>query len=193
MSPYPPRRGRPPRGGRPATPAPTEPILDIVPDGPFVALDFETSHAKRDSACAVALVRVEGDRMVARVHRLIRPPRRAFMFTRIHGIRWADVQDEPPFAEVWPELTHLVEGVSFIAAHNAGFDRSVLRACAEGADLAMPAAPFVDTVRVARRTWGLKRANLPACCDFLGIELNHHQALSDAEACARIVIAARRA
>jgi DNA polymerase III subunit epsilon len=193
MSLSPPRRGRPPRGGRPATPAPTEPILDIVPDGPFVALDFETSHAKRDSACAVALVRVEGDRVVARVHRLIQPPKRAFMFTRIHGIRWQDVADEPPFAEVWPELTHLIEGVAFIAAHNASFDRSVLRACLERAALPMPRPPFLCTVRVARRTWRLKRANLPACCDFLGIELDHHQALSDAEACARIVIAARRA
>jgi DNA polymerase III epsilon subunit-like protein len=30
----------------------------------FVALDFETANRSRSSACAVALVRVEGDRIV---------------------------------------------------------------------------------------------------------------------------------
>ena len=35
----------------------------------------------KDSACALALVRVEDGRIVARDHRLIRPPRRDFEFT----------------------------------------------------------------------------------------------------------------
>ena len=44
----------------------------------FVAIDFETADYQRDSACAVALVRVESGKIVAREHRLIRPPRRTF-------------------------------------------------------------------------------------------------------------------
>jgi DNA polymerase-3 subunit epsilon len=31
---------------------------------------------------------------------------------------------------------------------------------------------------------------LPDVCRYLGIQLNHHNALSDAEACAQIVISA---
>jgi DNA polymerase-3 subunit epsilon len=45
-------------------------------------------------------------------------------------------------------------------------------------------------VRLARTTWALHPANLPTVCRRLGIDLLHHDAGSDAEACARIVIAA---
>lgn len=45
-------------------------------------------------------------------------------------------------------------------------------------------------MKLARRTWGLRPAKLPDVCRHLGIGLRHHDALSDAEACARIVLAA---
>ena len=71
----------------------------------------------------------------------------------------------------------------------------MLAACCAAAGVAPPELDFHCTVQLARRVWrprGLKRANLPTVCDFLGISLNHHDPASDAEACARIVIAARR-
>jgi DNA polymerase-3 subunit epsilon len=162
-----------------------------LPD--FVALDFETADYSRDSACAVALVRVSGGEIVRRAHRLIRPPRQRFVFTHLHGISWADVAGEPAFGEVWPELQEVLAGARFIAAHYAPFDRSVLRACCAAAGLAMPAQPFLCTVQLARRTWKLRRANLPAVCEHLDLALRHHRADSDAEACARIVLAAASA
>ena len=55
---------------------------------------------------------------------------------------------------------------------------------------AVPEVPFVCTVQVARKKWGLKPNDLASVCRRLGIGLIHHNALSDAEACARIVIAA---
>jgi DNA polymerase III subunit epsilon len=159
----------------------------------FVAIDFETADPSPDSACAVALVRVEGWEVVAKTARLIRPPRQWMYFTHIHGIEWEHVAGEPSFAEVWPELVHLLDGADHLVAHNAPFDRNVLRACCAAARLDMPPLPFICTVQVARRTWNLRPANLPAVCRFLNIPLNHHDALSDAEAAARIVIAARSA
>jgi len=159
----------------------------------FTAIDFETADHGRDSACAVALVRVEAGRIARAESRLIRPPRRRMVFTSIHGITWADVADAPVFGELWPRLADLLEGSSFIAAHNAPFDRGVLSACCAAAGLTPPPQPFLCTVRLARRTWGLRRANLPAVCAHLGIDLEHHRAESDAEACARIVLAAAEA
>jgi DNA polymerase III subunit epsilon len=166
-------------------------LLVHPPEGPFVAIDFETADNGRDSACAVALVRVEGDTVVERAYTLIRPPRRNMLFTWVHGLTWDDVADAPSFAEVWPRLSPLLEGASFLAAHNAGFDRSVLRACSEHAELPLPEAPFLDTVRLARHAWQLPKNNLPTVAAHLGLPLDHHNALSDAEACAGIVIAAR--
>lgn len=156
----------------------------------FVALDFETADQGRDSACSIALVRVEGSAIVRREHHLIRPPRRTFLFTSIHGISWSQVADAPSFAELWPQLAVCLDGAQFIAAHNASFDAGVLRACCEQAGLRPPAQPFVCTVQVARQAWNLRPTKLPDVCRHLGLPLQHHDALSDAEACAGIVLAA---
>lgn len=163
--------------------------------GAFVAIDFETADHGRDSACAVAMVRVEGDRIVLRETRLIRPPRRRFVFSYIHGIRWSDVEGEPSFQELWPGLEPILEGADFLVAHNAGFDRSVLRACCAVAGLALPATPFKCSATLSRRVWGaeLSSVRLPVVCERLSIPLRHHDPASDAEACARIVLAAREA
>ncbi|MCT0206562.1 3'-5' exonuclease [Synechococcus sp. CS-1332] len=156
----------------------------------FVALDFETADQGRDSACSIALVRVEEGSIVHREHRLIRPPRRTFLFTSIHGISWSQVAQAPTFAELWPELASCLDGARFIAAHNASFDAGVMRACCDQAGLRPPSQPFVCTVQVARKAWNLRPTKLPDVCRHLGLALQHHDALSDAEACANIVLAA---
>jgi DNA polymerase-3 subunit epsilon len=159
----------------------------------FVALDFETADNGRESACAVGLIRVEDNQIVQRTHYLIRPPRSAFRFTYIHGIRWQDVADQPTFGELWASIHPILVGASFLAAHNAIFDRGVLYACCDAYGIPRPSHPFVCTVQLARKTWNLYPTKLPHVCEYLGIALRHHQALSDAEACARIVIAANQA
>ncbi|MFQ5669048.1 MAG: 3'-5' exonuclease [Acidobacteriota bacterium] len=158
----------------------------------FVAIDFETADHQPDSACAVGMVRVVDGAITAREHRLIRPPRRNFVFTYIHGIRWEDVEAEPEFARVWPPLSGLLEGTDFLAAHNAPFDRGVLRACCAMAGIDAPRLPWTCTVRLARRALGIYPTTLDRVCRCLGIPLRHHEALSDAEACARIVLRARQ-
>jgi len=157
----------------------------------FVAIDFETADYGADSACAVGLVRVEGWTVVAREARLIRPPRRYIRFTYIHGITWSHVEDAPIFADVWPQLRGMVDGADYVVAHNAGFDRGVLQTCCRLARLDVPRLPFVCSMREARRKWGIRPTTLPDVCRHLGLSLKHHDALSDAEAAARIMIAAR--
>src|SRR5262245_8806410 len=163
-----------------------------IPNGPFVAIDFETADRGSDSACAVGLSRVEGMEIVARKVMLLRPPRPYFVFTYIHGITWRDVKDSPTFADAWPELSRFLEGIDFLAAHNASFDRRVLETCCFRAGLAVPGTPFLCTLQVSRRTWRLPSNKLPDVCSHLGVSLKHHDAGSDADACAQIVIAAKR-
>jgi DNA polymerase III subunit epsilon len=156
----------------------------------FAAIDFETADYGRDSACAVAVVRVEGLAIVERAYYYIRPPGRQFVFSYLHGISWSDVVDAPTFHQLWPSLQKKLAGVEFLAAHNASFDRSVLRTCCEGARLSTPSHSFQCTVRLARTVWNIYPTKLPDVCRHLCIPLHHHYAGSDAEACARIVIAA---
>lgn len=169
----------------------------------FVAIDFETADQGRDSACSVGLVRVENGSVVKKVVQLIRPPRidagdlfsppaETFMFTHIHGIKPSQVADQPTFKEAWPRLSPLLEGAHFLAAHNAPFDSGVLEACCAAAKLPKPPHRFVCTVRLARSTWNVYPTKLSDVCRHLAIDLNHHEALSDAHACAQIVIAAQK-
>lgn len=158
----------------------------------FVALDFETADYGQDSACSIALIRVENQAIVRREHRLIRAPRPRFVFSYLHGITWDMVIHEPSFGEVWLDLASTIQGTRFIAAHNASFDANVMRACCRAAGIEPPDQPFLCTVKLARKVWGIRPTKLPNVCDHLGLPLNHHDALSDAEACANIVLAAIR-
>ena len=157
----------------------------------FAAIDFETADYGADSACAVAIVRCEGGKIVRRERRLLKPPRRQFAFTAIHGISWEDVREAPTFDEAWPELEGVLDGIDFLAAHNASFDRRVLAACCGAAGRASPGHRWVCTVRLSRKLWKLSSHALPSVARHLGLSLKHHEPLSDAEACAGIVLAAK--
>lgn len=158
----------------------------------FAAIDFETADCGRDSACALGIVRVRRGRIQARKAMLLRPPRRGFVFTYLHGISWGMVKDRPSLAEAWPRIAPWLDGVGFVAAHNAPFDRGVLAASLGRAGIAAPDLAFLCTVRLARRVLGIRPARLDNVCARLGIPLLHHDAASDAEASARIVMHAQR-
>ena len=159
----------------------------------FVAIDFETATARRDSACAVGLAAGCGGRVVHSRTYLIRPPSRRFTFTDVHGLRWEHVRDAPTFAELWPALRGWIDAAAFVAAHNAAFDRSVLHACCVRYGLRPPRAQFTCTVQLARLQWGIRPTKLPDVCRRLDIPLRHHDPGADAVACARIVLAAEAA
>lgn len=167
-------------------------MAGVVPnDGSrFVALDFETADGGRDSACAIGLVTVDNGIVADREELLIRPPRRAFTLSHIHDITWRDVRDAPTFAELWPRIAERISGAEYLAAHNAAFDSSVLRACCRASGISPPHIGFLCTLQLAKAAWSLSRAALPEVCFHLGVPLDHHHAASDAEACARIVLAA---
>jgi DNA polymerase-3 subunit epsilon len=165
-------------------------LLRTDPSVPFVAIDFEIADYDRDSACAVALVRVEKQQIVARQAALIRPPRREFLFSPVHGITWEDVADQPTFGECWPKLAELLKGARFLAAHYVPFDQSVLETCCARAGLTKPDLPFLCTVWLARRIWNVRPTTLPNVCAQLNIPLAHNGPACEAEACAQIVLAA---
>lgn len=156
----------------------------------FVAIDFETASYNSFSACAVAIVTMEEHVVIDRFYTLIQPPNNYYIekFCQLHGIYPSDTLNAPTFEDVAGDiLTRLQDEV--IVAHNEGFDRQVLKAALAYYDLS--ASPLrLDkkwecTVKLYRKK-GLKRANLKACCEHFNIPLNHHNALSDAEACATL-------
>lgn len=156
----------------------------------FASIDFETANYRSDSACAIGIVVVSGGRIIDRANFLIRPPTKDFVFSYIHGLTWRQVCNAPTFGELWPELRRRLEPVRFLAAHNAHFDRNVLVACCGRYKLTVVPHPFECTMRITREVWSIYPTRLPDVCRRLRIPLQHHEAGSDAEACARIVLAA---
>ena len=158
----------------------------------FAAIDFETANGQRTSVCSVGVVVVRGGRPSESIYRLIRPyPNYYSAFTTaIHGLTRSDTENAPSFPDVWGEIAPRIEGLPLVA-HNSPFDEGCLRAVFELYGMPYPGYRFYCTCRASRRTFGSSLPNhqlhtVSAACGF---DLaNHHHALADAEACARIAL-----
>ena len=158
----------------------------------FTAIDFETANRRPDSACQLAAVRVRDGQIVNSAKWMIRPE--PFFFARgnisIHGIHPQDVQDEPTFGDLWPEVQETF-GSDCLVAHNASFDIGVLLACLTRHNQPAPELHYTCTRAIAKKTWpNRRRYGLKPLSDWLGIRFQHHDALEDSIACAKILIAA---
>lgn len=158
----------------------------------FIAIDFETATSQRYSACAVGIVRVEEGEMIEEFYTLIRPPENLYypFNISIHGIYPEHTRNAPSFPEIYPRLRSLLQGRR-IVAHNEAFDRGVLQAVMlyyglDYQELALE-EKWECTVKIYRKK-GYPHADLATCCRRNEIELDHHQALSDARACAQLYL-----
>jgi len=152
----------------------------------FTAIDFETAVGKRNSACAVAIVTVEDGIIVDEFYTLIQPPDNEYFYRNIdiHGITPKDTANKPFFNELYTEIKKRLEGKT-IVAHNESFDRSVLRKTMEHYGLDYAELNLADKWECTYRIHG---ASLDVCCNQHGIPLKHHEALSDARACAALYL-----
>lgn len=161
----------------------------------FVAIDFETANRYKNSAISLAAVTVENGEISREMQSLIRPPFIKFDedFIDIHGIHPEQVKDQPTFAELWPDIYENYLKDRIVIAHNAAFDIGVLRSTLTWYHLPWPELQYACTVKLSRRVWpNLFNHRLNTVGNYLGITFNHHQALDDAETCAKIAIAAAR-
>lgn len=151
----------------------------------FVAIDFETARAARHTPCAVGLVKVVKGVIVQRFYSIIRPPDNLYDIhnVAVHGINSEHSDAAPEFPQVYKHLKEFING-AHVVCHNAAFDLEVLYQSMEFHQISQDDLIFdySDTLTL------YDRKPLHECCAICGIELNHHDALSDAEACARIFL-----
>ncbi len=156
----------------------------------WVAIDFETATREANSACALGLAVVSDGRVERTESWLIQPPFNEYEYRNmlVHGITAEDTALAPDFAEVWWEIAPILAQGPLLA-HNAPFDIRVLRALIASHELMAPAYEYVCTVSLARRAFPeLRRHTLDVMCDHCGIALMHHDAASDAAACANLAL-----
>ena len=155
------------------------------------AIDFETANSSPASVCAVGLSVLEDGMIEPVLETLIRPEKNVSAFyygnIRIHGIRPQDVVHAPDFARVYRQMKPHLED-SLIVAHNARFDMGCLKASCLNCGIPVPSLRYFDTVELGRNVFpGLEHHRLNDLCEYLDIELEHHQAGSDAYGCLMIV------
>jgi DNA polymerase III subunit epsilon len=159
----------------------------------FLVIDTETNGLAGD-ACEmteVGAVLVGGgelhDRWDSLVH-TVSPLRRGVQ--RLTGITQAMVDGAPELDTVLPRLQERLRG-RVMVAHNAAFDRRVLRQAFDRIGLEWPDPPVLCTAALARTMLPLqRRRGLRAVADALGIDVDVvHRALADAETCARVLCA----
>ena len=158
----------------------------------FTAIDFETANDSRASACAVGIVRVRGGVVVESFETLLRPRevRVNWRNQAVHGIAEERLHDAPTLADVWPQLLPYLHRQA-VVAHNSAFDVSVLEYSCRDFGVPIPAFHCLCSVKLARVAWPqLERHKLDHVAAHFGIPLNHHDALSDARACAEITVRA---
>ncbi len=155
----------------------------------FIAIDFETANANRSSACSLGLVEVR-EGMIISEHVWLIDPEQAFDYRniQIHGITPAMVSGQPTFHELWPTLEPLLQGKQ-IVAHNASFDMSVLRYCLDKSLIDYPSFQYYCTYLLSKKLLqDMPSFKLNVIADYYDIPLNHHEALDDARACAKILL-----
>jgi DNA polymerase-3 subunit epsilon len=148
----------------------------------FTAIDFETAQGYRWSICQVGLVRVENGVITETFNQLVQPPDNHYWsrFTDIHGIDASQTRNAPTFDQVWPHMMPYIKG-QHVVAHNAAFDMNCLQQTLSYYSLSTP-------VFQKHCTYRLYGKNLKSLCQLYQIQLNHHDALSDAIACAKLFL-----
>ena len=160
----------------------------------FVAIDFET--AVKHHVCAVGIVTVEAGVVVEKFSTLIQPPGNEYNWycMQVHGITPAETEGAQAFIHVYPEIKKRLQH-RLVVAHNEAFDRSVLQKSMLDNGLDYAELNLADawecTMRYCRASGKYPSGKSDDCCAVEGIELNHHEALSDAHACAHLYMRVR--
>jgi DNA polymerase III subunit epsilon len=158
----------------------------------FTAIDFETANGSPASPCAVGLVRIRDSKIVDSLELLFQPPEPNNWFSeaniRVHGITPEMIDSAAEFPTALERMLGFIES-DLLVAHNASFDMAVLAASANAISRELPEIFYGCSLKIARKTYNLDSYRLNAVAYAVGHEeFEHHNALADSEACARIVI-----
>ncbi|MGI5213445.1 exonuclease domain-containing protein [Plantactinospora sp. CA-290183] len=155
---------------------------------PFVMVDVETTglSSTSDRIVEIALVRVEGGRVVDEWATLVDPGRDPGP-TFIHHITADMLSGAPTFADVAGEILSRLDGAVAVA-HNARFEEGFIAQEFARAGISTAPLPAVCALRLARQILAAPNFQLASCCTVYGIELHDaHTALGDTRATAQLL------
>lgn len=159
----------------------------------FSVIDVETANSSRASVCQVGIVRVRNGAIHDEWISLVNPQQKFGRYqVNTHGIRAPDVEGSPKFPEVYPRIRDLLTGT--VTVSHSDFDHQAMDQSADRFGLPRLDLPWLDSIAVARKAWpdlsGQGGYGLKSLSAFLDFRFEHHDALEDARAAARVMLAA---
>ena len=157
----------------------------------YVAIDIETADTANSAPCAIGLAFIENNMLTHSEEILVNPEVKfSPIASKIHGITAEDIKNAPTMAEVWPKIKKLYQPGMLVAAHNARFDCRVMEKSLARYNIPAPHYFAIDTLATSKAFEPyLPNHKLDTVSEALNINLwHHHNALSDSEACAGILI-----
>ncbi len=138
---------------------------------------------------AIGISVIENGRIVDGFFSYVNPEQPFDSFNvELTGIDEETVADAPTFPELWVKIRPLMES-GMLVAHNAQFDLGVLKECLQAYGIKWKQkAQAICTVLIGRDKLPDISHKLNNMCAYYGICLDHHQADSDSQACARILL-----
>jgi DNA polymerase-3 subunit epsilon len=168
-------------------------MRQIVLDTETTGLEPELGHRIIEIGC----IEIVNRRVTGRTfHRYLNPERAIDEGAMsVHGIKRADLDDKPKFAEIAAELIEFIKDAELVI-HNAAFDTAFLDAelaRLPGERLAVATlCRVLDSLALARSMHPGQRNNLDALCKRYEIDNSHremHGALLDSQILAEVYLA----
>ena len=154
-------------------------------------LDFETANRCSGSICSVGVAVVENGEVLERKEYLIKPHKSLDWMSKfcrdIHGITYEDLRESPEFSEVWQSVKTMLISADCVVIHNAPFDLRHLYNVLKMYELPPISFNYVCSVKLCRHHFPeLPSHTLADMAEKFNITFRHHDALEDAETCAKI-------
>ena len=157
----------------------------------LAVIDFETANDDPSSACQVGYVIIKKNKIYKIGSFYIKPKTNDFKYTYTHGITASMVKNELDFHKVWSKIQKEFKEIDYFAAHNAPFDKRVLDNCLNKFKFKKNLIKFICTLQISRIYWkkgiDVNNHQLSTIAKKIKFNLNHHEAESDAIACAKII------
>ncbi|MBS2213460.1 3'-5' exoribonuclease [Carboxylicivirga mesophila] len=145
----------------------------------FVSIDFEHASRHKGSVCSVGIVSFKDGKILDEYYSLVKPPQNKYEWftTNKHKLDASHTEKSPEFTEVYSEIKKRIEN-NIVVAHGAFHtDKHCLEQAMELSNI------NEDLKLLWVCTQDICNSKLDVACKVCQIELDHHQALSDAKAC----------
>ena len=154
-------------------------------------LDFETANSCPGSICAVGAALLEDGVVLERREYLVKPHKSVDYMSKfhrdVHGIAYEDLRESPEFPEIWQSVKQMLISADCVVIHNAPFDLHHLHNILSLYNLPSVSFDCICSLQLCRYHFPeLPHHGLADMAEKFGITFQHHDALEDAETCAKI-------